>query len=187
MKTDKLLLPFANSNLPEYIHSKISEIFSNILIISNSKNVYIPDCQVYKDIIQSIGPIAGIHSALSNSKTYNSFIIGGDIPFFNPDAIMFLKDNLFQHDIIIFSENGRNQYLFGFYSKKIIPKIEQMVNDVKIDDKPKVKLSMRDLLENTNSKVVEITELPFYHPHFFYNINTAENYADAQLILRNLS
>lgn len=185
MNSDKLLLNFGNSNLPQYIFSKLSTVFENISIISNSENSYIPKCKVYKDIIQSIGPISGIHSALVNSNTEKIFIIGADIPFFDESAIKYLFEFSKSYDITIFSESGRKQYLFGFYSKKILPVIENMVRNVKIDNKPKVKLSLFDLFENVNSKSIEICNLQFYDKQFFFNINTENDYIDASKILRN--
>jgi molybdopterin-guanine dinucleotide biosynthesis protein A len=183
MQKDKLLLPFGTSNLPDFIHRKLSEHFEDISIINNSDIEYIKDCKAYSDILKSVGPISGIHSALVHSKSEYCFIIGADMPFFDNEAITFLAAKLSNNEIVIFTENGKYQYLFGFYSKRLIPVIENILKDVDYDGHNKVNVSMKNLIEKCNSQSYEINKLPFFHSKFFFNVNTVDDYMEAVKLL----
>ena len=66
--TDKALLKINGELVIEKIYKLLTNIFSEIIIISNKPDDFqFLTTKVYKDIYPHFGPLSGIHSGLTNS------------------------------------------------------------------------------------------------------------------------
>lgn len=176
MGKDKLLMPFGNSTLIHFTLKKYS-VFSHLNLISNS-NYDLPDnITTHKDILKSVGPLSGLHTALHHSRTEHCFIAAADMPFTNINLVNQLIPHIYKHDIAIFTENQRKQYLFGFYSKKILPLVEELI--ARATGATKVNTSMRYITEIAHTYTAEATQFPDYNEYTFFNINTPHDYETA--------
>lgn len=177
------MLEFGGTNLLQYIYNKLSEYFRSINIISNSEFEKSFNCNVYPDIINSVGPVSGIHSALVRSDSEFCFVCPADMPFFNIPAITYLISNLNDYDGAIFSENGRLQPLFGFYRKSLIEYIESF-EIIPKSDSNKVNFKLKMMINHNKFNIIEIADKEFYHQNFFFNINTKEDYLSALELIK---
>lgn len=182
MGDDKLMLDFADSNLLSFVVSKLRNYFSSVNLISNRQYQINSEIPIFSDIIDSVGPISGLHSALYHSKSEYCFICPADMPFFNIQAIDLLGELKINYDGALFLESNKLQPLFGFYHIKLLNFIENL----KLEGygNHKIKFSMKQFIRENNFNILEVSQENFYDEHFFFNINTKSDYARALEILK---
>lgn len=167
----KALLEIDGESFIKRIHRNLSPLFQNTIIISNDiKDFGIPSAVVFPDIIENIGPLGGIHSALVNSKDPFVFIVSCDMPYADPAIAKALVEDFLkkQPDILVPVFNSFNEPLFAIYSKYLAPKIEVVE---KSNEKPIV-----HLLKNTNTLFLNLPSNSLTK-RCFTNINSLDDYA----------
>jgi len=167
---DKALLEVEGETFISRIHKNLSLLFQNTIIISNNDTDYnIPRASTFPDIIENIGPLGGIHSALVNSSTPFVFIVSCDMPFVDPAIATTLAEEFMgkQPDIVIPEINGYIEPLFAIYSKTVTGKIESIASTS--NGRP-----IRDLLKITNTIYFNLPENPLAK-RCFTNINSFDD------------
>jgi len=150
----------------------LGNIFEDIIVITNCTDGF-PDDKIpkYADIIKDIGPLGGIHSALSNSKDAKAiFIIASDMPCINEDIIRemtktFLKQKV---DILIPRIDNNLEPLFAIYSKKILLSLNDYLKTTKV-------FSIRSFFKKANTAYFDI-EATEKNRQAFLNINSQNDY-----------
>jgi molybdopterin-guanine dinucleotide biosynthesis protein A len=68
----------------------ISEIFSEIIIVTNTLQEYssFGDCIIVGDEYLKVGPLGGIHASMKASARKSVFVFAGDMPFLDRTIIM---------------------------------------------------------------------------------------------------
>ena len=56
---------------------------------------------IWKDLIPDVGPLGGIYTALSNSRTDRTLIIAGDMPFLTKEFLQYVVHLQKDADIVI--------------------------------------------------------------------------------------
>lgn len=176
MGTHKALLNIDGKSLIQRMVEILNSIFSTVVISSNEPQLYKSlEKKIIKDIYPGRGPLSGIHSALSYSSTERNFVIFCDMPFVNNQLINYLCNYESDKEIIILKADGRIQPLCGLYSKKILPDVELLLKE-SAQKESSLKGSIYELLERVDTEIIDVTEMKFYHPDLFFNINTPEDY-----------
>ena len=125
MGKNKALLKIGDKTIIELIHDKMSEIFKEVIVISNEPELYdFLGTKIYEDIHPGRGPISGIHSGLVNSTTDKNFVISCDMPLVKSELINFLLEVKSEKEVILPENNDYMQTLCGIYNKKRFPLIE---------------------------------------------------------------
>lgn len=168
---NKALLEIDGETFINRIHRNLSPLFHRTIIISNEvKDFQIPTSQVFADLIENIGPLGGIHSALANSTSPYVFIVSCDMPFADPEIAKLLLEefNKTKPDILMPVVNSFNEPLFAIYSKHLEKKI------VSIASASNGK-SIKELFKNTN---ISFLSLPNNSStkKCFTNINSNEDF-----------
>lgn len=167
---NKAFLEFEGKTFIERIHRNLYPLFQNTLIISNDKKDFnLPLSTVYPDIIENIGPLGGIHSALVHSVNPLIFVVSCDMPFADLAIAKKLIDkfHIEQPEICVPTINSFVEPLFAIYSKHLFSRIEQFVSS--LNGKPVKSLldksctSFLSLPDNAETKMC------------FTNINTTED------------
>lgn len=182
MGYDKALLKLNSVTLLERTINLVTPQFGKIILSVNEKNLY-PNLHFEKavDRYQGFGPLIGIYSALSESKTDKNFIISCDMPYQDEKFISFMLEHKSEKDVIIPVENGKMHPLCGIYSKKILPSLEIFIQinlpaDLNVSGKVK-SLSIKNFLKSQSVEYVDVEkEYANYEPKLFFNINTMEDY-----------
>ena len=66
----------------------MNSLFERVIMITNTPEEYsFINIPMYKDIFEYKGPLAGIHSGLTNSSTEQNFIISCDTPLMKENMI----------------------------------------------------------------------------------------------------
>ncbi len=183
MGVDKSLLKIGNQTIIERITKLMLELFSEVTIITNNLESYsFVNIPLHMDIYKNVGPIAGIHSGLVNSKTEKNFIISCDIPLMTKEVIQFIIEYPTQKQIVVTKADGFVQQLCGTYSKKVIPTIEKNISeDIDIEnrhpDQKRRGCKVLRLVNQLDSEIIDIeNELKNYVPGTFFNMNNPSEY-----------
>jgi len=153
----------------------LREISDNIVIATNKPDDYLSmfsGIEFTEDIIPDKGPLSGIHAALKCAKHSDVFICASDMPFIKSELIISMHKRFTagRCTILIPSYNQFIEPLYGFYSRRILPKLEEY------------------LLLESNPAVhtfIETVQTSFYKVgknelNTFTNINTLEDYLRLQ-------
>ena len=143
----------------------LEPITDEIIISTNSASYDYLNKTIINDIIQNIGPIGGLYSALIESNTDKNIVVGCDMPFITTEALLFILNNSEGYQIALPTFNKRLHPVCGFYDKNCVSGLKNL-----IDQK---QYMLRDAIKQFKRIELPITkELPFYSEELFYNINT---------------
>ena len=168
---DKALLKFNETSLLDHIYSQLSTINNHIRVIGEQrKNVQIDPALFEPDLIQNIGPIGGLYTALSLSP-YPAMIVPCDMPFLESEHIKYLIQNFDSlHDATIAVPSKGIEPLLGIYNPKTLPIIKGFIN--------RQDYALYKFLESITTKFVDFKNFAF-NSTIFFNINTLSDYKKA--------
>jgi len=183
MGKNKSFLKIGDMTVIEHITLLMKSIFSKVILITNEPELYkFLSIELFSDIYRNVGPIAGIHSGLLNSKTKKNFIISCDIPLMNSEMISSIIDYPSEALLTVPKADGFIQQLCGIYSKDIIPYIENIIsNDLTEENRDssqiKRKCKIHNLITSVPSTIIEdIKVLDGFQDNIFFNMNKPEDY-----------
>jgi len=162
MGEDKGLKIFRNQALISYSIQLATKLCDNILISTNNPDYIKFDYPLIYDIIPNKGPMGGIYSGLSVSKTDWNLFLPCDTPFLQLDILLKMQKHLSSNKIVVPKlESDQIQPLIGFYHKDLLPLIKNhLEND---------RLKIMGLLNKTKTYYQIIRQ---ENASRFLNINT---------------
>ena len=167
MGKDKSKLLYGRSNFLENIIEKFSGF--DIIVSTNSQNISkIDNIKYIEDKYKDIGPISGILEILKESKYEYNFIIPVDMQNISLEFVEFLYTYICS-DYKLFATKYYDEYnpLAGIYSKKIIPIIEDYIEQENY--------KLQNLLKENFCKVIDLKYSKF-PKDILFNINTINDY-----------
>lgn len=173
---DKCTYQDKGKPLYKIVYQRLKNLTDDIFLQSSLGQVDLnPSITVYKDLVQSAGPLGGICSALHHAKYQKVFVTACDMPKIDPTILKFLKEYSNNHIVVPRWESGHYEPLCAIYSKDVIDKIVQMLRQEQykislLYDKVKklAELPVDPLLESgqiTKDCFVNINDLA-NHPSF---------------------
>ena len=129
MGCDKSLLPVQGARFIDHIHQTLSEVFDEVLLVTNSPELYaeIP-CRKVPDIYHAQGALAGIHSGLAHARSEQIFVVACDMPFVSATAIRSLCAMADEGDVVIPRSERGSEPLHALYSKRCLPAMERVLD-----------------------------------------------------------
>lgn len=128
MGTDKGLILFGDKQLVNF-SIELSKKICNDIYISTSNNDYsLFGYPLISDIVPEIGPIGGLHAAMTNLQADSFFIISCDIPNASFSLAESMREKMNDFEIIVPVWENKIEPLFGFYSLNILPQVENQIN-----------------------------------------------------------
>lgn len=186
MGENKSFLKIDGITVIERVIKLMSSIFNDVILITNTPKEYeFVDITMYKDIFEYKGPLAGIHSGLSNTTTEENFIISCDMPLINPEMINHVVNYKSNKLIRIGRANNHAQTLFGMYSKNILSYLEKILDQ---NNRKSIKqniFSVFRLLDKVDHEIIDLEACEGYTEHLFYNMNRPEDYEKIKGITNN--
>ncbi|MGI5891883.1 MAG: molybdenum cofactor guanylyltransferase [Bacillota bacterium] len=176
MGFDKQLLGKGNQSLIKRIRLSLGARFDDIIIVTNTPELYEGnDVRVITDIVPGMGPLGGIHAALTHSSSESIFVIACDMPYIDLPYLDYMKSIIKgnRYDACVtedLSSKGRYQAFHSFYYRSALPVIEA--------DLRAQKASMYYLLRKINTKVISFDQARPYITvrNLFLNLNTHDEY-----------
>lgn len=164
MGEDKSIMIFREKQLIDFSIKALSPYCSKIFI-SSSKEIHDDFNQKrIEDKYQKIGPIAGIQSALENSKTDYVIVLPCDSPMVKKEFVEFLISQIDdKYDVLVPKYQSHLEPLFAVYHKRILPIIEEQITNKNY--------KLMNLISKINSKKIEVQDRTC-----FVNINTQEDF-----------
>jgi len=167
MGTDKALLRINGKTLLECALGICRPVCSDILISSNNPEHEKFGYKIIPDERKNCGPLGGIYSCLKKSVTDWNFIISVDSAFVTQDFVAFLISEIGDFDAIIPVHKNGKEPLIAMYHKNCISVIREKI---KLRD-----FKMQHLLNELNSKFVDVVIWIEKYPEIFRNINRPED------------
>lgn len=171
MGSNKALLPYRGGRFIESIHRTLSELFPEVLIVTNTPEQYqfIP-CRKVPDLVPGLGALAGIHSALQHAGNPCIFAVACDMPYLNRNLIRYLAGLIRVNDVIIPESAHGVEPLHAFYSKSALPAIENSLE--------RGRKRIVSFFPHVQVKTATREEVALLDPEFasFWNVNTPGDY-----------
>ena len=172
MGSDKALLTVGGQNLLQRTLQTAATLAGRTCIVGPEER-YGSFGETIKDIYPGCGPLAGIHAALTASRTDLNLILSVDMPVMNTEFLQWLVTEAIRTDelIVVPDAAGGLQPLCATYRPAVVPIAEQALKagDYKIGH----------LFSRVPTRILPEQEIiaAGFSPEIFQNINTPEEYA----------
>lgn len=170
MGQDKALMKINGKAMMQYVIDNLSQAFGEVFISGNRLD-YPVSMKVIKDVNEQKGPMGGIRSALAYCGQ-DIFVCSCDMPFVSPELIRNMLQRKEEGKISIAQYSGKIYPVLGIYPYAVL---EALTESIENDD-----LKMTRFLEQQNTRYIQYDES---FKHQFLNINTPENFRNAELIM----
>jgi len=170
MGEDKALLPFGNcKTLAEYQYKRMLTIF-DMVYMSTKSNKFPFKAPLLFDNSNDFAPTYALISIFSQLEDKALFVISVDTPFVDKNVINQIlqtyEKNSYDCDAVVAKSPNGVHPLCGVYTKKVVPKLNSMIN------------------KNNHKLNLLLKESKTYFVHFeedspFFNINHPEDYKAA--------
>lgn len=176
MGEDKTLLPFGEYNsLIQFQYNRISSFFSHVFLSTkNHKFDFIKENNpsiLYDNNNDMYSPLIALKSILEQINNDKIFILTVDTPFVEISTLIKLIEESENYEITVASFEDKVQNLCGVFSKSLLERIDDMLNN----DIHKIGF----LLKKSETKIIE-----FMAEEEFINLNTKSEYYRALEILK---
>lgn len=164
MGSDKGFLELNGISFTQHIIETLKTLVDNIIIVSDAKDYDAFGYKRVEDRIKNAGPLAGVYSGLSHSKTDKNIIVSCDVPLINESLLKLLILNDDEStDIVQFENKQRTIPLIALYKKSCASKCLDFL-----------KKGERRLTVVVNQLHTKTIELPEMYQQNIKNINTPE-------------
>ncbi|HYX28070.1 MAG TPA: molybdenum cofactor guanylyltransferase [Pyrinomonadaceae bacterium] len=177
----KAELKFGNQTGVELIAAALAEVADQVTTVG-PPNRKINKFENIPDLRANWGPLAGIEAALRHTKSLYCLIVACDFPFVTGHLFKHLIESINDADAVVpLQSDGRPQSLCAIYRRSTC----LLAAESAIGDKQH---SPRALLERVHVRYLSFKQFALLQgsEHFFFNVNTPENYAQAQQIFARL-
>ncbi|MDD3268705.1 MAG: molybdenum cofactor guanylyltransferase [Syntrophomonadaceae bacterium] len=181
MHFNKAFARLTTETVIEILVKKFKVHFDETIIISNDPELYSElGVKVYTDIYARLGPVAGIHSALSHANNDAVFLLGCDMPFVNFETIDYMLGKLNGYDSVVPEIKGRIQPTAAIYHRKSLPIFARHLEENKL------KLTL--IFNEMDALILEENDLQRFGKteESFFNINDQEALEKAIVMARRL-
>jgi molybdopterin-guanine dinucleotide biosynthesis protein A len=194
MKTDKFALRLGEATFAERAFAALRKIAGERVYFVCAENQVkethglLPvNARAIADSVPGKAAIGGIYTALANSKSEWTAVLACDYPFVNADLFARLAEisDSVKRDvsaIVTLQPGGRVQPLCAIYrTSDCIKAAKQLIESSRVPP-------ARRLAENVSTRFVEFAEIADMPgaESFFINVNTPEEYTEAQKIFRQM-
>lgn len=175
---EKLNLELKGTRIIEMILSRFfeSSFFDEFVVLVGSKSpdVFLPlsveRVEFIEDIFPQAGPLGGLYSLFERHDADAVFLLGGDMPFADPNLAIYLYRYVEQgYDVVV----PEGEPLAGWYHSRVFPAVKKALEAgkrrvISFFDSVNVKQVGSDEIKN----IVDLERC-------FFNINTQEDYEKA--------
>lgn len=171
MGSNKALLPYQGGRFIEAIYRKMSALFDEVILVTNSPDQYgfLP-CRKVTDLVPGMGPLAGIHSGLCHSSNPRIFVTACDMPYLQDGLVRHLAAGPWESDVVLPESDRGVEPLHAVYGKGALEAIEDALHGGKrriVSFFPQVRV------QDVSPEEVARFDSSFQS---FRNINTPEEY-----------
>ncbi|KAA3619729.1 MAG: molybdenum cofactor guanylyltransferase [Calditrichaeota bacterium] len=171
MGRNKALLKINGKSLIAHVYEALKSLTKEICIIGSSAEEYdFLNIPVFPDMIASIGPLAGIYTALSRSNKSHCFVVACDMPFISKKLLIKMAENIKPQTITTIRTTKGLEPLCSIYPGEALAITKKLVH--------KKQFRTSRLFDHLPTIEIPVTEVPF-GDHVLFNINTPDDLSDA--------
>ena len=151
------------------VFERLEPISSQIVVVTSWAQFDIElnlEVDIVADIYPNMGPLGGIYTGLTASKSDVNIIAACDMPFLNTDLLEYMVEMLTDYDAVVPRlANEMIELLHAVYAKNCLSRIDERLTTKK--------LSIHAFLEEVNVRYLEEEESRNIDPELksFFNIN----------------
>ncbi len=166
MGTDKGLVLFNKKPFVHHIIKAMTPLVDSILIVSNNMAYDTFGHTRVEDLVKNSGPVAGLYTGLSYSKTSDNLVLSCDVPFITTHLLRQLLSHKEEgYDIIQFSASRKTIPLVAIYQKHCATMCEKLLQQRE--------LRLRKLVSSAKTKTIALQEEEY---NIVANINTMKDF-----------
>ena len=129
MGSDKGFINLKSKPFIAHIIEAMKPLVNNIIIVGDNKNYDKFGYQRVNDIIKNAGPVAGLYSGLSNSKTIYNLTLSCDIPLIKSFILKRLIEEFdTNYDMIQLQSQNKSMPLIAIYKSHCFHTFETQLN-----------------------------------------------------------
>jgi molybdopterin-guanine dinucleotide biosynthesis protein A len=182
---NKAWLTVGEKSLFQWVLYGISFLKGEVIIVTSGKESFpglsaYPRHKIVSDIYTGRGPLGGIFTGLTVSKSLYNLVVACDMPFLNQALLTYMIQLADGFDVVIPRLDDMVEPLHAVYSKSCLAPMEHMIKQGN--------LSVNQLLSLITARYVEADEIDrFDAKHLsFFNVNTKADLETAQELVRNI-
>jgi molybdopterin-guanine dinucleotide biosynthesis protein A len=180
MGSNKALLPYKGGRFIEVIHRRLTALFGDVLIVTNTPEQYVfLPCRKVMDIHPGMGTLAGLHAGLSHSETDYIFAVACDMPYLNSALIRRIAALRDGAAVVIPEGDKGLEPLHALYGRQCLAPMEQALL---ADERRIVSFFPQVPVRHLSRDAVAMFDPAF---DSFRNINTPADYFKLRDIERN--
>jgi molybdopterin-guanine dinucleotide biosynthesis protein A len=165
-KQDKSLYPYRGKALIQHVYDTLGALFPKVCIVANDCDKYnFLGADVVPDLVQGIGPMGGLYTALAHARSERIFFCGCDMPNLTRDLISFMVGLAADYDVVVPVVPKGYDPLHAIYSKQCLPFIK---DSIAAGDK-----KIRGFFHRVRLREVSVDEMRQFGDweHMLFNIN----------------
>src|SRR5262245_38789997 len=174
MGTDKAWLDLNGVSMIERVIAALSGAVATVSIVANTPEFARLGLPTFSDAFAGRGPLEGIRTALSNSRSSRVVLVACDLPFVTSELFKFLLTVSVNHQATIpIGPDGKLEPTCAVYDTRALP----VLNNILASGVRKIS----DLFDRVPTRFVPFNEISRLSGAglFFENINTPEDYSRA--------
>lgn len=164
MGEDKGLMMVNGKPMIQHVIDVAKGVVEDIIIVSNNEEYNKFGYVVIPDEIKGKGPLGGVYTGLTHSKTPLNIVLSCDIPYVNASLLNLLISHSDGYDITIPKKDGFTHQLMGVFSKKCLIPFKNAIDDNK--------LKLLTVFEKMNLNIVDADQ---FSARLFTNMNEKDD------------
>jgi molybdopterin-guanine dinucleotide biosynthesis protein A len=126
--SNKALVQVNGITLIEKVTEVMGLLFEEQVIITNTPDEYAHlRLPMHEDLIKGLGPLGGIHTALTLLKKEAGFFVACDMPSLNAELIRHMVGIRDAYDAVVPIIKGKLEALHSLYHKRCLPAVERLI------------------------------------------------------------
>lgn len=177
MGQDKGSLAFGDETMLERIVRILRAVSNDVMVVARRNQRVPADVTLVHDLVEDLGPLAGIAAGLAESRNDLNIVVACDLPLINPRVLERLASMIGDYDACVAVTDGYPSALCGIYRSRLASQARALLDSGE-------RRVMR-LLEQANTKRVDGAMLRDIDPDLntFMSVDTPEKYAEALALI----
>jgi len=177
MGQDKALLEFDGTPLAQRLAGLVATVAGSASLVGSRRKFLHLGWPVLEDIIPGLGPLGGLHAALTHTAARWNLVVGCDLPLLTADFLALLLRLAVETEaqaVVPVSRQSAYEPLAAVYRKDCLEAVQSAID--------RRQLRMAALLERLHLRPVPPEEWRAFDPDgvLFHNVNTPEELESAR-------
>jgi molybdopterin-guanine dinucleotide biosynthesis protein A len=179
----KTFFTVGGDSIFDRIYSVMNNIFEDLMLVTRTPECFLQwDINIVPDIFDIHCPLNGIYSGLFFASTPHIFVIACDIPFISFDLINYICSSYdTSYDVYMPKTIKGEEPLCAIYSKQCLNRFKTCLQQERY--------KITRCLNGFKTGFIDDTTLPLKDKQFhsFFNVNTSEDLAYANILVEKLN